>query len=115
MYGCILKFDFLSRLKSKALLLASNFRVAVENGVFCLALEVLMDGVRQFLLFCGHSSTYIYILHYFTIAVPNSIKVWKHSPKTKDGKKKDHVSDDYHDGIQLNSIYFWTFFSQPIL
>ena len=105
MYGCILKFDFLSRLKSKALLLASNFRVAVENGVFCLALEVLMDGVRQFLLFCGHSSTYIYILHYFTIAVPNSIKVWKHSPKTKDGKKKDHVSDDYHDGIQLNILY----------
>ena len=69
-----------------------------------------MDGVRQFFLFYGYSSTFIHILDYFTIAVPNSIKVWKHSPKTKDGKKTNHVSDDYHDGIQLNSLYFWTFF-----
>ena len=73
-YGCILKFDFLSRQKSKAWQLASNFRVAVENGVFCLALEVLMDGVRQFLLFCGYSSTYIYIFHHCSTEFDKSVE-----------------------------------------
>ena len=68
-----------------------------------------MDGVRLF------SSIYFLYLHNALFAVPNSIRVWKHSPKTKDGKKPKVVSEDYHDGIQLNSIYFWTFFSQPIL